>query len=859
MCACKFIQLPSRSNDAALSSPLSTCRKYSVAYDVAEKPSSLTAAAEPNPNGALEYSTANAYLILDQDVTATSNLQRNDDLSLAFGGSKSTLPTTKRALANHLSMTDSVVNFSPDYLSLLGAMNDEVNMILSLECTSEQIANIGDTGKAQCTSNELGDISATNCACCMRDDDYTLATSRNTGVSPPYTNCNSYFDDEGPILSRLSLLASHDGGVAVKAAGEKKYDGSGDDFTATSYGQTEIHTALIQSHTINDLMFGYPSAYLGTVAFFAQRDQAKKALASPLSSTELAKRMLTGQMDTDLSFKLGNIADYTSKVGSVCFAKCLEGSDCSGQADKRHETSGADKVKLGGIECKPYTSAFETVAKCTAISNALQLDANAPGYEACVCANGSDEWSSQGCCLAGGSHDGDSLRGEGCLFEVAGVVDPNYAGMDTSVANAVDLGTALQSWIDKEATSSSSAFMCPAPGLMIDEHFLFGHYESFDGSVEHVTYYHTGNERMRQDDVANSASTEYTTPVTGGSGKYFPPKGLAVKVGTSEISDGYPLNIPHMVYVPDAKKPIDFVWGGHPENSSRNKICGTDTCILGARLKPNATTFMPIEGVNDGTGLPFAGLQPVGHASGPSTTGRPEYLHQPLYFGGDEQLYTQQDSSYVDRAVGNGIKIYRPTTTDADPGAFNPSAAESNYQLVDKAYVDSQTDVLQSHIDIEVATGLGARQRMRFGTSYSLWECDPSTNENCKAAVNSKGGNDCYATTGSTLFDAMSTADKNDLTTLGRTNFTYPCSAANLLTPDVVGGKLLPLYWYEESTIHGTGPEIDLLAAYADSYRKSGTSFILTFGLAYSAMTVGVSMILLCLCFEQKHDVSRAV
>ena len=113
---------------------------------------------------------------------------------------------------------------------------------------------------------------------------------------------------------------------------------------------------------------------------------------------------------------------------------------------------------------------------------------------------------------------------------------------------------------------------------------------------------------MRQDDVANSASTEYTTPVTGGSGKYFPPKGLAVKVGTSEISDGYPLNIPHMVYVPDAKKPIDFVWGGHPENSSRNKICGTDTCILGARLKPNATTFMPIEGVNDGTGLPFAGL-----------------------------------------------------------------------------------------------------------------------------------------------------------------------------------------------------------------------------------------------------------
>ena len=113
--------------------------------------SSLTAAVEPDPKGALKYSTASAYLILDQDVTATANLKRNDDLSLSFTDSKVTLPKTKRELASHLSMNDSVVNFSPDYLSFLGVMNDEVNMILSLECTSEQIANIGVVGKKQCT------------------------------------------------------------------------------------------------------------------------------------------------------------------------------------------------------------------------------------------------------------------------------------------------------------------------------------------------------------------------------------------------------------------------------------------------------------------------------------------------------------------------------------------------------------------------------------------------------------------------------------------------------------------------------------------------------------------------------------
>mmetsp|Transcript_67 Transcript_67/g.154 ORF Transcript_67/g.154 Transcript_67/m.154 type:complete len:95 (+) Transcript_67:526-810(+) len=44
----------------------------------------------------------------------------------------------------------------------------------------------------------------------------------------------------------------------------------------------------------------------------------------PTLSLRIAKRMLTGKMDADLTFKFGNRADYTSKVGFVCFATCLE-------------------------------------------------------------------------------------------------------------------------------------------------------------------------------------------------------------------------------------------------------------------------------------------------------------------------------------------------------------------------------------------------------------------------------------------------------------------------------------------------------------------------------------------------------
>jgi hypothetical protein len=831
-------------------------QKHTVAYDVTQSPSPLTDASDPDPKGSLKYSTANAYLVLDRDVTATSTLKRNADLTVTTSSdSKITLPVVKKALADHLSMNDHVTNFSPEYISFLGAMNDEVNLMLSLYCTSAQIGNTGVAGKAQCTGEEFGDISA-NCACCMLDDEYQLETSRSsTGSSPNYVNCNSLFDDEGPVISTLSLLASYDGGVAIKAAGETKYDGSGSNFASTMFGQTEIHTALIQSHTVNDLMFGYPSAYLGRIAYQAQLSQAQEA--APLSSTkaEVSKLMLTGAMDSDLSFKLGDVAGYTSDVGKVCFSTCTDATGCTGYAPARHEFSDVDKIKLGGIDCKPFTATFSTVAKCTAINAALTLDPNAANYQACGCANGSNEWSTHGCCLSSGVHDGEDLAGSGCLYEVAGVVDPNYTGMDTTTPNAVDLGTAIKSWMDKQESKVTSTFMCPAQGSGIAEHSMFGHLESFDGSDSHVTYYHTGNKRMRQNDVSSGSSTPYLSMVSGSSGKYFKPKGLFVKVGTSQVTDGIPVGA-HPVYIEGAKKPIDFVFEGFRTGFVRNKVCGTDTCIVSARMRPNVTSFVFNEDVADGAGMPYDGLQPVGHVKGPSVTGRPEYIHHPLYYNGDEALYTQQDNTHVDKADGNGLKIYRPKT-DANPGNFDVSS--ESYQLVDKAYVDGQTDELHSHIDIEVATGLGARQRMRFGTSYSLWECDPAINNKCKLGLKSKGEHSCYkSTSGADIFNALDDSVKTDLRTLGRDVPSYACSAANVLTPEVVAGKILPMYWSEESTVHMKTQEIDRVAAIANEYMAEGNNFILIICFTYFLVFLGFSMLLLCLCFEQKHQFLQA-
>ena len=55
---------------------------------------------------------------------------------------------------------------------------------------------------------------------------------------------------------------------------------------------------------------------------------------------------------------------------------------------------------------------------------------------------------------------------------------------------------------------------------------------------------------------------------------YFKPKGLFTKVGASQITDGIPVGA-HPVYIPEAKKPIDFVFEGFRTGFVRNKVCGT--------------------------------------------------------------------------------------------------------------------------------------------------------------------------------------------------------------------------------------------------------------------------------------------
>jgi len=297
------------------------CRKHSIKYGVGFKASTMTDSGDPLENGAIEYNVANVYVPLDKniDVTATTMTRDEDDLSLSWSSTeRKTVASYDKAMPSHLSMTDKITNLSPIYQSIIGEVNDEFTLVLSMVCTPNQIANIflADT-KPQCSDSELNDMDAELCSCCMLRDMFEAE-----GEPADHTACDEHLDESGYLMSELSLLAYYDGGVVVKEAGEAKYSGDGN-FVKTMHLQTSIYSPIIQSHTVNDILFGRPSAYVGKVVpmlYFAEARKAMKAagIADP-TATAIATELLTGGMVADLPFELGDIASYTKKVGAVRF------------------------------------------------------------------------------------------------------------------------------------------------------------------------------------------------------------------------------------------------------------------------------------------------------------------------------------------------------------------------------------------------------------------------------------------------------------------------------------------------------------------------------------------------------------
>lgn len=292
-------------------------RKHSIKYSVGFKASTLTESATPSADGAIEYNVADLYVPLEKNIDVTSIAVQRDagDLSLSWSSSpRSSIVSYDKAMPSHLSMKDKISNLSPMYQSLLGEANDEYTLVLSMVCTLKQIENILSANTVpQCLEVQLDDEEQVDCSCCMLREMYESEGSP-VGVKV----CDEHLIETDDIMSELSLLAYYDSGTVVKTAGETMYSG-GSNFVQTKHQQDKIYSPVIQSHTVDEILFGYPSAYMGQVIPKIYFSQAHKVMKDNgiNDATETATELLTGGMDGSLPIELGDIASYTKKVGSV--------------------------------------------------------------------------------------------------------------------------------------------------------------------------------------------------------------------------------------------------------------------------------------------------------------------------------------------------------------------------------------------------------------------------------------------------------------------------------------------------------------------------------------------------------------
>lgn len=827
-------------------------KKHAVKYDVSFKPSGLTRDTGNN-KASIEYNEANLYIPLDINIDVKrTNMTRSTDLKLMWlGGQRLDVASYEKKMPNHLSMKDSVTSLSPIYQSILGEVNDEFSLILSLVCTPSQINNIfeADT-KKQCSDTELNDMEQSGCSCCMLREMYDKLQGP-IGV----VVCETLLDESSEIVSELSQLAYYDGGVKVKQAGDTKYS-SNEIFLRTFDNQTDVYSPIIQSHTVNDLLFGFPSAYVGSIVpkiYMAQAVKALKDSSGIVSRTQAAKELLTGNMDDLLPFKLGDVSLYTKKVGSVCLNTCSDITTpsqdvaCDGFAPERHESDTVDDVLLGGIDCKPFSATYATIKMCTYIDSMIEMDPSDKLNERCVCADGSDDYKTSGCCLAAGKYNGLDLTSKGCLYPVEGILGHNYAGRYTATGAKpiVDLGESTEALVTRETLKGSSAqmkqFVCPSktgPGddtLFLPELRHFGHYERYKGKEAHNTYYYTGHPRMRQNDASLEDAEPFSTKVSGTSSQFFRPTGLTGYFNEISLTYGHTHKEVVPVYIREMMAPVNFTedWGVRPivcDPYSKSQHCHEL-----ARLRPVKDVLT--NNLPAGTGFPYSGLQAIGLLQGPTTKGRPTYFHNPLFMNGDKELLSQRNNSHVDSMDGNGIKLYRPVNIAENPGPFRTDNLNYAHVTDTAALFQVQDEFLdqnpfESYIDLEPATGLGIRARFRHGISHSLWECDPVSNQRCRL-TKSATGNMCYSSEGST----------------------YPCSAANIFSPKVVGGKVVPSYWVEDKQQRATALDVATLSVITEKYREVQHSYGFMVNIAILlTWTLGLPLALQLACFAPEKQ-----
>lgn len=296
------------------------------------------------------------------------------------------------------------------YLTTLGISKNEGGILISLICSSNQIALMTSTSPIPyCTSQQRGN-SSVNCRCC-----------RSSPLLPgTATLCKNILTPTSAAGGLMSYLSQQDNGFKIA-----------NKVTAFPFSNG-IYTSLVRRLAVNEVLWGHVSVLLGSLSS-AQAFSAGLAATTAQKATILSNRNTTQDMIDACYFNSTICPSISSLVASNValykFAECkgtvpsTEALIAKGLSPKR-----AHELKyLEGVSCRPLTPAI-------VIAAVLQKDP-AP-TKRWTCADGSTQLP---CCLRSFRSQTFNLQGSGvgCLQWIGGLVQVRRVYGDEEAINTL--------------------------------------------------------------------------------------------------------------------------------------------------------------------------------------------------------------------------------------------------------------------------------------------------------------------------------------------------------------------------------------------------------------------------------------
>jgi hypothetical protein len=162
-----------------------------------------------------------------------------------------------------------------------------------------------------------------------------------------------------------------------------------------------------------------------------------------------------------------------------------------------------------------------------------------------------------------------------------------------------------------------------------------------------------------------------------------------------------------------------------------------------------------------------------------ASSGRPLIMSSPHFHRSDATVLTQTDNHHRKSDLTTGVLLYR--TRD---GYDTDSPSLTSPQVVTPETWEQFHEAYSGHLSLEPATGVTLSGAVVNQISTMSWNCNPNLDPTCGMFFYNQSasqGKLCYRS-GPAVAPSF-----------------FPCSAANVFTPLVMGGKVFPIFWLRAS------------------------------------------------------------